>query len=170
MSIWCSLEELLPKQKGCDDCFKDLAAMRRDAKMAGKEAVKFLANAEKDDDQFKKLHDDWLAAVGPFTGGSVRVGIFAWMTYVVQYQAVQGSSSSQDKLMKTEKEFETFMMGKGMTREWSLKEFRRRRSEGPAGGYKVDNDPDCGLPRVSCHGDTKESNFLLRQKVAEVCT
>jgi hypothetical protein len=71
--------------------------------------------------------------------------------------------------MKTEREFEAYFVNKGMTKEWASKEFKRRGALGAAGGYKVDNDPDCGLPRVSCFGETRETDFLTNQKIGEVC-
>ncbi len=74
----------------------------------------------------------------------------------------------EDKLMKTQGEFKSIMMLKGMGEAWAIKEFQRRWALGPEGGYKTDLDPDCQLPRVSMYGDTKDTNFLQRQKVGEV--
>jgi hypothetical protein len=100
--------------------------------------------------------------VGPFVGAGVRVGIFDWAQYLVRYQAIEGFEQAQDKLMKTEAEFVAIFNAKGMTKEWGEKEWKRRWSN--TKDFKTDLDPDCGLPRVSMFGETKESDFLRRQK------
>ena len=38
---------LLPKQRGCESCYRDLETMRRDAKAAGAKAQKWMKQAEK---------------------------------------------------------------------------------------------------------------------------
>ena len=104
--IFCGEEkELVPKQKGRIACFTDLATMRRDAKIAGKEAVKFLASCEKSDPaKLKELHTKWNETVGKRESSEVRVGIFDWAQYTVEYSAATGSRSEQETVMKTEKD------------------------------------------------------------------
>jgi hypothetical protein len=67
-AIFCGeVKPLVPKQKGCECCVKDLATMRRDAKSAGKEAVKILQDAEKkgNEEKLKELHNLWLEVLLP---------------------------------------------------------------------------------------------------------
>ena len=104
--IFCGEEkELAPKQKGRISCFTDLATMRRDAKVAGEEAAKFLASCEKNDPaKLKELHTKWSETVGKRESSEVRVGIFDWAQYTVEYSAATGSRSEQESVMKTEKD------------------------------------------------------------------
>jgi hypothetical protein len=60
--IFCGQEKtLVPKQRGCEECMKDLTTMRRDAKAAGPKAAKHLAEAEKkgNEESLKELHTKW---------------------------------------------------------------------------------------------------------------
>ncbi len=65
--IFCNgeLKVLVPKQKGCDLCVKDILTMRRDAKQAGKEAVKLLQEAEKVGNEARliDIHNEWIEVV-----------------------------------------------------------------------------------------------------------
>ncbi len=71
-NIFCNGEEkeLVPKQKGCDVCVRDVLTMRRDAKAAGKEAVKVLADAEKPGNEklLVEIHTEWSKVVAACVG------------------------------------------------------------------------------------------------------
>ena len=77
---------LLPKQRGCESCYRDLETIRRDAKAAGPKAQKWLKQAEKKGNE-EMLHEfwhNWAAVVGPRTG-KPRTGIFPVTQYIYIY-------------------------------------------------------------------------------------
>ena len=116
-NTFCESEKkvLAAKQKSCYDCYTDLAAMRRDAKIAGKEAAAHLKALEKPgrEAELKALHLDWKVVVGPCNGGTSRIGLFDWAQVLTSYYASSGKRRSEAEVMKTETEFIDIFEKKG---------------------------------------------------------
>ena len=64
MSHVFTFQSCIDQRGGLGTIVQDLQAMRRDAKVAGKESQKALAEAEKvgNEDTFINLHKEWLEA------------------------------------------------------------------------------------------------------------
>ena len=78
---------LLPKQKGCVECYRDLEAMRRDAEAEAPKAKRFLKDLEKpqNEDDFYEMWVHCRRIVGPRCGKS-RVATFKWMKFIEFYR------------------------------------------------------------------------------------
>ena len=138
---------LLPKQKGCNDCYRDLESMRRDASAAGPKAKQFLRDIEKatNEDDFYELWCQWKRVVGP-RDGRPRCGIFKWMKYIEFYEHRAGQRREAVMRQLTKKQFITHFEQKGMSKEWSEKEWDRRLA---SDDYAKSTDPECGLLTMS---------------------
>ena len=107
---------ILAKQKGCEDCYRDLEAMRRDAAAAGPKGKKFLKDCEKHEEDLYELWQNWRVLVGPRTGAP-RCGIFKWMRYIEFFEHRNGQRNEAVMRYLTKKQFVTHFEMKGMTQE-----------------------------------------------------
>lgn len=133
----------MPRQRGCEECFRDLETMRRDAKAAGPKAVKWLKQAEKKGNE-EMLHEfwmNWIKLVGP-RSGKPRTGIFPVVQYIEFVEHRSGKRNEQVSRMLTKKEFIDTYEAKGMQRTWGESEWNRRLSDD---SYTKGSDPECGL-------------------------
>ena len=165
-SLFCKLlVSLIPRQKGCDECFGDLRAMKNDAKLAGGKAIKIFKEAQKDHELLCIVHDKWLVEAGPRTGAS-RCGVFKWARLVEEFERSQGFRRELEKEQRTTKEFVTRMVAKGMDADWAVGEFSRRLALPDE--FICDTDPDCGMVRVQCHSARKEIGFDEYRRATKV--
>ena len=143
--LFCGAElvVLMPRQRGCEDCFRDLETMRRDAKAAGAKAIKWLKQAEKkgNEEQLHEFWSNWIKVVGP-RQGRPRTGVFPIVQYVEFVEHRSGRRNEQIARMLTKKQFIQCYVDKGMEPSWGEKEWNRRLTDD---GYAKDTDPECGL-------------------------
>ena len=138
-----SLVVLVPRQRGCEECYRDLEAMRRDAKAAGSKSQKWLKQSEKkgNEEQLHEFWSNWIRLVGPRTG-KPRTGIFPMIQYVEFLEHRAGSRNEKVSEQLTRKQFVDLYEAKGMARSWGESEWARRLSDD---SYIKSTDPEFGL-------------------------
>ena len=138
---------LLPKQKGCSDCYRDLECLRRDAAAAGTKTKQILKDLEKPvkEDELYELWAAWRKVVGP-RSGQPRCGLFKWLKYVEFFEHRAGQRKESVIRWLTRKQFCAHFVEKGMAQEWSDKEWERRLQ---CDDYAKSSDAECGLLTMS---------------------
>ena len=112
--LFCGEErQIMPKQKGCEECVRDLEAMRRDARQAGPKARQRLKKkVEAQPAELMELWKMWTSQVGSREKGRSRVGFFSWARYEESYANKTGTFDANEKLMKTRKELALYQRGR----------------------------------------------------------
>ena len=144
----------------CRLCNNDKEAAKRDCVRQNQK--NYFEELSKDKEALGAFVRSWVAEIGPSRGfGNIRGG-FKFAVYRESLRKTTESVRGQEKVLKTKIEFRDAMVAKGMTPEWALREFDRRRSRPDI--WEQDDDPDCSLPRVQMHGKTKREDNEINAK------
>ena len=151
------------KRPVCRVCQSDWESSERDAKTQGQH------DSWKISDNLTEMCEflvTWKREVGPSLGPGRRRGGFKFLEYSKKRQFEMSRFDGQDLVMKTELEFVDLFEKKGMTKVWGHAEFARRRADPRR--WASDNDPDCKLPRVQAHGETRTTTGQTDRTIDEV--
>ena len=162
----CTTDDWTSKAE-CRPCNNDKESAKRDCIRQDEKA--YWEEISKDKEALGAFVRAWVEEVGPSRGFGNARGGFKLANYRETLRKTSQTSKGQEKVMKTKIEFRDAMVAKGMSADWAMEEFKRRRARPDL--WDCDTDPDCDLPRVQMHGKTKkescEINAIDKAVVAE---